>query len=181
MDQGFQYDEEAEAEAKADVEAVIASMDEASRRLLSDVEVEVRMDDLPEWMFAETSTRDLKCFRLTINRVRYREADEGERLWRLAHELGRLIHILTERGRLTPPGREVILSGDEADANALALLWGFKPPRAVVESEVLEAYREAVEGGFKGGDLIRYVAYRSGFSPEVVGEVLRRIRGLLCP
>ena len=149
MDKGFQYDEE--AEAKAEIEAVIGSMDEASRRLLSDVEVEVRMDDLPEWMFAETSTRDLKRFKLTINRVRYREADEGERLWRLAHELGHLIHTLTERGRLTPPGREVILSGDEADANALALLWGFKPPRAVVEREVFEAYREAVERGFEGG------------------------------
>ncbi len=101
MDQGFQYDEE--AEAKAEIEAVKGSMDETSRRRLSDVEV--RMDDLPEWMFAEASTRDLKRFRLTINRVRYREADEGS--------------ALAPRPRAGPPhprphgeGRLILLGGD---------------------------------------------------------------------
>lgn len=171
-------DMEIEEDIRGRLEAVLASMDEGSEKTLSRVEVEVRLDDLPEWMFAETSTRDLNRFTITLNRVRYPEAEGDERLWRIAHELGHIVHTRMEfkRGRLRTPDREVILGGDEADANALALIWGFKPPRDIVEDEVHEAYREASMRGIKDSHLLRYITFRTGFDPSTIEEVLRRIR-----
>lgn len=171
-------DSSIEEEVKRHMEAVLTSINEGSLEALSKAEVEVRFDDLPEWMFAETSTQDLNRFIITLNESRYLESEARERVWHIAHELGHIVHILmeAERGRLRPPRREVILGGDEADANALALLWGFKPPRDVVEDEIQGAYREALERGVEDHHLIRYISFRSGFELSIVKEVLRRIK-----
>ena len=175
--------EEVKEDVERRLEMILNSMDEESLRTLSKIEVEVKLDDLPEWMFAETSTGDLRHFTITLNGVRYPEAEGEERLWRIAHELGHVVHILIEleRGRVAPPRRVVILSGDEADANALAMLWGFKPPRTVVEGEVEDAYREALRRGIEERNLLRYISFRSGFDLSIVEDALRRIRGLDSP